>query len=70
MDRVDSAAQGSVYTPSKPGYRIADLDDAIDFAACQRDRIPCAGCGELVDRHGFDTYCRGPRRTDLGLSPH
>ena len=59
-----------MYTPSKPGYRIAHLNDAINFAACQRDHIPCAWCGVLLDRHVFDTYCPEPRRSDLGLSPY
>jgi hypothetical protein len=59
-----------MYRPSKPGYRMTDLHDDINLAACMKDRVQCAWCGELFDDHGFDTYCRKPRRTDLGLKPY
>jgi hypothetical protein len=58
-----------MYRPSMPGYRTPD-SHAINAAACHRDRIPCAWCGGLIDDHGFDTYCRKPRRPDLGLKPY
>jgi hypothetical protein len=58
------------YIPSKPGYRPDDLRGAINFAACQRDRVPCAWCGQHLNDHGFDTYCRSPHRKDLGLKPY
>jgi hypothetical protein len=67
---MPDSPEAHMYTPSKPGYRMRDLHDAINFADCQRDRVPCAWCGELVDDHGFDTYCGKPRRTDLGLKPY
>jgi hypothetical protein len=62
--------EAHMYTPSKPDYRTPDLGNSVNFADCQRDHIRCAWCGELFDDHGFDTYCRKPRRTDLGLKPH
>jgi hypothetical protein len=58
------------YIPSKPGYRPADLHGAVNFADCLRDRVPCAWCGQLIDDHGFDTYCRSPHRDDLGLTAY
>ena len=44
-----------LYTPSQPGYRIKRLNDAVNFAACQRDHVPCAWCGATLDRQVFDT---------------
>lgn len=70
MGEAGSSAERRMYTPSEPGYRIARLKDAINFAACQRDHVPCAWCGEQLDRHVFDTYCPGSPRKDLGLSPY
>jgi len=46
-----------MYTPSIPGYRIGRLNGAIDLARCARDRVPCQWCGQLLERHVFDTYC-------------
>ena len=59
-----------LYNPSQPGYRIKRLNDAVNFAACQRDHVPCAWCGATLDRHVFDTYCPTPPRRDLPLMPH
>lgn len=59
-----------IYTPSKPGYRIAHLDNAIAFDRCARDQIPCAWCGELLALHVFDTVCRAAPRPELHLTPH
>ena len=56
-----------MYTPSKPGYRIARLNNAIALAHCQQDEVPCAWCGERLDAHVFDTICPIPPRPDLGL---
>ncbi len=59
-----------MYTPSKPGYRIAHLDNAIAFDRCARDQIPCAWCGELLALHVFDTVCPAAPRPELHLTPH
>jgi hypothetical protein len=59
-----------MYTPSRPGYRIAHLRDAIAFDRCVRDGIPCAWCGEQLDLHVFDTVCPIAPRPELGLNPH
>jgi hypothetical protein len=65
-----SAGGKRMYTPSRPGYRIAPLNNAIAFDRCVRDRIPCAWCGELLDLHVFDTICPSPPQPELGLTPH
>jgi hypothetical protein len=59
-----------MYTPSRPGYRIAQLNNAIAFDRCVRDRILCAWCGEVLDLHVFDTVCPTAPKPELGLSPH
>ncbi len=59
-----------IYTPSRPGYRIAYLNNAIAFDRCVRDGIPCAWCGEVLDLHVFDTVCPTAPRPELGLNPH
>ena len=65
-----SELEPTQYTPSKPGYRPDDLGGDFDFAACLRDSVRCAWCGQQPNVHGFDLYCLSPRRKDLGLKPY